>query len=53
MGISVLGGDVEGKLARIFNGLITKFDEGARPFLIGLLEKDRVQGRVQLLPHIL
>jgi hypothetical protein len=53
MRVSVLGGDVEGERAGIFNDLITQFNENACALLIGLFQEDGVEGRVELLADVL
>jgi len=53
MRISVFGGDVEDKFARILNDLVTKFHINSCSFLIGLLQENRVQGRIKLFANIL
>ena len=53
MWVSVLGGDVKSERAGVLNDLVTEFDEDACTFLIGLFEKNGVEGRVELLADVL
>lgn len=53
MGVSVFGGNVEGKGTWVLNDLITEFYEDTCTFRIGLFQQNWVQCWIKLLTNIL
>lgn len=53
MWVTVLGGNVEAKLAGVFDDLITQFHVDTCSLLIGLFKEDGVQSWIKLLSDVL
>lgn len=53
MRVTVFCSDVEWEWAWILDDLVAQFDEDRSPFLVSLLQQDRVQGGVELLADVL
>lgn len=52
MRVSVLGGDVEDVFGGVLDYLVSQLDISRVALLIGLLEQNGVQGRVELLSYV-